>query len=103
MTSISCHCSDEDREETDVTSLSIHKCYSDWLCPKRAYAIRALEEFQQLHPLFKALLRICEKKDVLQYETALYPVFRIAEHYIGAYPQIRDVKVEYRIRNGIKK
>lgn len=99
---MSCHCSDEDREVTDVTSLSIPKCYSDWLCPKRAYAIRALEEFQQLHPLFKALLRICEKKDVLQYETGLYPVYMIAKHYINAHPPIGDVKVEYRIGNCIK-
>lgn len=100
---MSCLCSDEDREETDVTALSILMCYSDWLCPKRAYAIRALEEFQQLHPLFRAILRICEKKDALQYETVLYPVYLIAEHYVGAYAQIRDVKVEYRMRNCLKK
>ena len=99
---MSCPCSDEDREETDITALSIPKCYSDWLCPKRAYAIRALEEFRTLHPLFRTLLDRCEKKDVLRYETNLFPVFLIAGHYAEAYPQLRNVKVEYRNGNCVE-
>lgn len=77
--------------------MCIQKCYSDWLCPKRAYAIRRLEAFKREHPLFRALLRVCNKKDALSYETSLYPVYLIAGQYIKTFPQLKHIRVEYRI------
>lgn len=79
--------------------MSIWRCYSDWLCPKRAYAIRRLEEFKREHSLFRALLHVCVKKDALSYETTLYPVYLIARQFIGAYSQLEYVRIEYKTKN----
>ncbi len=77
--------------------MSIRTCYSDWLCPKRAYAICRLEEFKQAHPLLRALLHVCNKKDALSYETSLYPVYLIIGQYIRAFSQLQHIRVEYGI------
>lgn len=79
--------------------MCLQKCYSDWLCPKRAYAIRRLEEFKRAHPLFRTLLRVCEKKDALRYETSLYPIYLIARHYIEAFSQLEYIRMEYQIQH----
>lgn len=77
--------------------MCVQKCYSDWLCPKRAYAIRRLEEFKRAHPLFRTLLHVCEKKDALRYETGLYPVYLMVGQYMRTFPQLKYIRVEYRI------
>ena len=105
MTLMSCRCSEQanrewEEKETGSTELCIQRNYSNWLCPKRAFGIHGVKKMEQDHPLFQALLGVCEKKDELYYVTSLYPVYLMIRQYVISYEWIKDVIIEYRWDKG---